>query len=150
MNKKYAGMTGLFVLLVFGGTVAGLVSHGREFSDRENRYLQQRPQWDTDQVLSGEYQSQYEDYLNDQFPARDALMKLSVYAQKYAGSTRINGVYLGKDGYLLEEPAQIGSDPGEYDDPHRVSEPGGEDVWEGEGVLCDGAVQDCGTSEETS
>lgn len=110
MNKKYAGMTGLFVLLVFGGTVAGLVSHGREFSDRENRYLQQRPQWDTDQVLSGEYQSQYEDYLNDQFPARDALMKLSVYAQKYAGSTRINGVYLGKDGYLLEEPAQIESD----------------------------------------
>ena len=37
-------------------------------------------------------------------------MKLSVYAQKYAGSTRINGVYLGKDGYLLEEPAQIESD----------------------------------------
>lgn len=110
MNKKYAGMTGLFVLLVFGGTVAGLVSHGREFSDRENRYLQQRPQWDTDQVLSGEYQSQYEDYLNDQFPARDALMKLSVYAQKYMGSTQINGVYLGKDGYLLEEPEQIETD----------------------------------------
>lgn len=110
MNKKYAGIAGLFLLLVFGGVVAGLASHDREFSDRENRYLQQRPQWDADQVLSGEYQSQYEDYLNDQFPARDALMKLSVYAQKYTGSTQINGVYLGKDGYLLEEPQQIEPD----------------------------------------
>ncbi len=53
-DRQNKVLTGLFLALVFGGTAATFLVPKREFSDRENRALQQFPKASVDsvQVLS--------------------------------------------------------------------------------------------------
>ena len=45
----------------------------------------------------------YEKYLSDQFPGREAWVGIKVAAERLAGREDSNGVYFGKDGYLIEK-----------------------------------------------
>lgn len=73
-----------------------------EFSEKENRYLETMPELDVSDILAGDFQEDYEAYINDQFFLRDALVDFSVGIQKGLGRRDVNGVYIGRDGYLLE------------------------------------------------
>ena len=53
-DRQNKVLTGLFLALVFGGTAATFLVPKREFSDRENRALQQFPKASVDSVLIGE------------------------------------------------------------------------------------------------
>lgn len=87
-------------LAVFG---AGLVFLPEKvFSDTENRYLAQKPEWTPEAFLDGSYGEDYEKYLSDQFPMRGGLVALKALAQRSAGKRDVNGVYFGKDGYFIE------------------------------------------------
>lgn len=92
-----------FLLMVAVGTVASFVLPQREYSDRENRMLCTRPEFDWRDVLKGSYQKQYEKSLSDQIFWRDKWTALSSEVQKIMGNKDINGVYVGADGYLLEK-----------------------------------------------
>ena len=96
------------ILILFVGTLAAfflisVVKPQKDFSDIENRALEQRPEIDLGDILSGDYQETYENYLNDQFVARDRWVDLAVDYEKLLGKKDVNGIYLGKDGYLLEK-----------------------------------------------
>ena len=56
-DRQNKVLTGLFLALVFGGTAATFLVPKREFSDRENRALQQFPKASVDSVLNGEFES---------------------------------------------------------------------------------------------
>ena len=87
-------------LAVFG---AGLVFLPEKvFSDTENRYLAQKPEWTPEAFLDGSYGEDYEKYFSDQFPMRGGLVALKALAQRSAGKGDVNGVYFGKDGYYIE------------------------------------------------
>ena len=60
-----------FLILIFGMTGITLISPKREFSQRENRSLAQRPEASVRRCFSGEFEKDYETYLTDQFPWRD-------------------------------------------------------------------------------
>ena len=87
-------------LAVFGAGLAFLPE--KVFSDTENRYLAQKPEWTAEAFLDGSYGEDYEKYLSDQFPMRGSLVALKTLAQRSAGKGDVNGVYFGKDGYYIE------------------------------------------------
>lgn len=93
----------VFVLLLAAGAVSVFIHEQREYSELENRTLQQKPAFSYKKVLKGTYQKQYEAYLSDQFPGRDSWVDMAVSMEAVMGKKDINGVYLGRDGYLLEK-----------------------------------------------
>lgn len=93
----------VFTVMLFSGTIAATVCPDKEYSVMENRELAQRPCLSKENVLRGKFQSEYETYLNEQFPMRDKCIDVSVLIQASLGKKDINGVYLGKEGYLLEK-----------------------------------------------
>lgn len=92
----------MFLLLIFGFTAATLVWPRREFSERENRSLQLFPKPTLTTVLNGEFESDYETYLSDQFPGRDGWIAAKTTAERAIGKDEIKDVYFAKDGYLIE------------------------------------------------
>ena len=101
-DRQNKVLTGLFLALVFGGTVATFLVPKREFSDRENRALQQFPKASVDSVLNGEFESDYETYLSDQFPGRDGWIRVKTEAELAMGKDEIKNIYFAKDDYLIE------------------------------------------------
>lgn len=101
-DRQNKVLTGLFLALVFGGTATTFLVPKREFSDRENRALQQFPKASVDSVLNGEFESDYETYLSDQFPGRDGWIRVKTEAELAMGKDEIKNIYFAKDDYLIE------------------------------------------------
>ena len=80
-----------------------LFTGARAFSPLENRNLQQRPALTLAGVTSGRYEGRVDDYVSDQFPFRDAWVALKTAIDRLGGRTESNGVYLGGDGYLIQD-----------------------------------------------
>lgn len=101
-NNQNKVLLGVFLALVFGGTAATLVMPKRDFSDRENRALQSFPMPSLKTVMNGDFEEDYETYLSDQFPGRDAWIRVKAEAELAAGKQEIKGIYYAADDYLLE------------------------------------------------
>lgn len=103
-EKKNAIRTiGFFCAIMLMLTFADLLQKDRLYSETENRMLAQRPEVNGDRVISGEYMSEYETYLNDQFVGRDNWVTLKNGTEILMGKKLINGVYLAEEGYLIEQ-----------------------------------------------
>ncbi len=89
------------ILLVF--TAADLIQGDRLFSEAENRVLASRPKFSVEALLQGSYTKNYETYATDQFVSRDKWIAIKTYTDISLCKEEINGVYLGKDGYLIEQ-----------------------------------------------
>ncbi len=92
-----------FCFILFSSLAAALLSSDREFSDMENRGLAQKPVFSVKSFLDGRYQDSYGEWLNDQFFWRDGWSFAAANLQAVFGKNDINGVYLGKNGCLLEK-----------------------------------------------
>lgn len=101
-NWKTCGTAAVFLGLLALGTGASLLWPQRRFSETENRYLTGRPELSLEGVMDGSYGETYEKYLGDQFPLRDGFVGIKTAAERFLGRQDVNGVYFGKDGYLLE------------------------------------------------
>lgn len=103
MDKiKKVGIALFCGVLGLGG-MTSLILPQREHSVRENRVLETKPTLTAETVLNGSYQEQYEKYLNDQMVFRDGWVSMAVGIERMAGRLDVNGVYIGKEGYLLEK-----------------------------------------------
>lgn len=91
-----------FLVIIFGLTAGSLGSEKKEYSETEKRVLQQMPKVRWRSVKKGTFQKKYETYLADQFPGRDSWVRLQTDVSRVFGKTESNGVYFGKDDYLLE------------------------------------------------
>lgn len=103
VNRIYQIMAILFVVCLAAAVIANLIKKDVEFSESENRMLTERPKLNLQDVASGEYMSQFESYVSDQFILRDSWIQLKLNLDKLTGKKESNGVYLGKDGYLMEK-----------------------------------------------
>lgn len=92
----------LFFLLPVIVLVSSIILPDTGFSEKENRVLASRPALKLDQIISGGYEKQFETYENDQFPLRDMWITLKATTDRMMGKVEENGVYLGKNGYLME------------------------------------------------
>ena len=110
-EKKKMHLRDLLAMAVLPGGVAlflllGLLTPDREFSDRENRKLAQRPEFSVAALADGTYFDDLGDYLADQFPGRDMWISLNLKLNRFFGQKEASGVYLGDDDYLIQSPGE--------------------------------------------
>lgn len=93
------------LLLIYIGTIVLLsnIVADKVFSESENRRLEQAPSFSAAQVVDGRYTEKYEKYISDQFPLRDFWIGVKSTWEKVMGKKENNGIYLGKEGYLIEK-----------------------------------------------
>ncbi len=101
-KKQNKSVIFLFLLMIFGFTAGSLIWPSREFSEKENRALQQMPKVKLDDILDGTFASKYEKYLSDQFFGRDEWIAVKTGIDRAMGKQEANGVYFAKDGFLIE------------------------------------------------
>lgn len=64
---RQASISVTFLALVFGMAGASMLVKDRDFSDNENRVLQQRPEFTSERLFDGTFTKEYEAYITDQF-----------------------------------------------------------------------------------
>lgn len=74
----------------------------KDMSETENRNLTKRPKVTFATITNGKFEAQFDKYIADQIPARDFWIKLEGTISRMFGRTESNGIYLGKDGYLIQ------------------------------------------------
>ena len=104
MKKSYhIAIIVLFITVLFCTPACFFLQKDREFSESENRYLAAKPAVSADKILSGKFMKDTEQYINDQFPQKDFLISFKSDFMRLLGCKEIGGVYLAKDGYLIEK-----------------------------------------------
>ena len=94
----------LFIFFIFGFGILFIVLPDTDFSESENRVLAKAPEITLKSVTDGSFEKSFENYITDQFPFRDFFVSSNTEFSMYALVKRdINGVYIGKDGYLFEK-----------------------------------------------
>lgn len=103
MKKAYYRILGiLFGFFIFGFYLANMIAKDTTFSDLENRVLAQKPKFSMDNLLEGRFTEKYETYINDQFVLRNNFVSLKSSVDEALGKVENNGIYKGRDDYLLE------------------------------------------------
>ncbi|KMZ40856.1 MULTISPECIES: DHHW family protein [Bacillales] len=92
----------LFLLFILVVAVLNILTPDQAFSESENRVLEKKPPFSLRSLLAGRFTSDYEAYITDQFAFRDVWIGLKTDADRVLGKKDSNGVYLGKDGYLIQ------------------------------------------------
>ncbi|MBQ6164372.1 MAG: hypothetical protein IJK23_07855 [Clostridia bacterium] len=74
----------------------------KEFSENENRYLAAFPKLSFETVRDGSFMSDISEYIADHFVLRDGWVTLKSLAESALLKTENNGVFRGRDGYLID------------------------------------------------
>ena len=96
--------TGLAPLIAISATLLALsvgsffLTPDRAFSENENRYLQLTPKLTWDNVMSGKFMTDTENYTGDQILLRDVWTATRSLLQRAEGKEDISSTYLGADG----------------------------------------------------
>lgn len=111
MEEKRSAVFTIILLsaILLALTGADLIQGDRLYSETENKVLASRPKYSAESLLSGRYTREYENYLTEQFVGRDKWIALKTYMDVSLQKKEINGVYLARDGYLIERHL-----PGDY------------------------------------
>ncbi|MDR1204209.1 MAG: hypothetical protein LBL26_01830 [Peptococcaceae bacterium] len=80
-----------------------------DLSREERRALEAAPRLSWRGLWDGSYERSAENYISDHFPFRKAWLWLEAHYELYTGRNGSNGVYAGKDGYLIETPVPVDS-----------------------------------------
>ena len=98
-----------FMLIIVALPIAHFAIEDKLVSKRERKELEQFPVVNKDTVLSGEFSKNIEEYMLDQFPARDSLRYFNTLIDKHIfGQKDVNGYYI-HDGFISkrgEKPNQ--------------------------------------------
>lgn len=93
----------VFCILIFDFAIATLVKPSANFSETENRVLQQMPEIKTESILNGDFESNYEQYLTDQFIFRNEWIGLKTSVERFLFKSESKDIYFAKDGYFIEK-----------------------------------------------
>ncbi|QHI72821.1 DHHW family protein [Aminipila terrae] len=100
-NKKAAITSGGFVMILVCLLLFCIIIPDKQFSDNENRQLQQMPKLTASNVASGDYMKNFESYASDNIIARDEWVKVKNITDMVSGKKDNGSAYFGKDGYLF-------------------------------------------------
>lgn len=104
MSKSYKiTIIAAFLLFISLFFVLNIAIPDKEFSQRENRYLQQMPAFSLKALADGSYTKDFESYTTDQFAFRDAWTTIKARCERLTGKQENKDIYYAMDGYLLEE-----------------------------------------------
>jgi len=92
----------VFAVLIFGLAAAFFAMPDAQRSQAERRLLAQPPEFNAGRVFSGAYMTDFEEYMQDQFPAREPFRMINALTRRYAlGLRDVNGYFL-VGGHLSE------------------------------------------------
>ncbi|WP_058304085.1 DHHW family protein [Gorillibacterium timonense] len=91
-----------FVAILFAAALLFLALPVQGFSETENRRLQAFPQWSWTSLQDKSFTDGIERYISDHFPFRDQWVALKSRIEQLRLQQENNGIFKGKDGYLLE------------------------------------------------
>ena len=100
-RKVQEQLVGIIFILIF--LIINIIVPNKEKSVQENRMLATKPKFRLSSLISGDYDEKFEAYMDDQFVGRDMWRKLKVTVDRICGSRLENGVYIGRNGQLLEQ-----------------------------------------------
>ena len=89
----------VWILLV----ILNFIIPTKSFSEQENRYMAKFPKFTFENLVSGKYSEELNDYINDHFVFRNAWLKTKSFTELALGKKENNGVYIGKDVFLFEK-----------------------------------------------
>ncbi|MCM1166579.1 MAG: DHHW family protein [Lachnospiraceae bacterium] len=92
----------IFCAMLAAASVLGALLPDKYYSENERRTLKQLPEPSVKSVFSGKFGGEIEQYLSDQFPARDGWVTLKTLSELALGKRESGGVYFADDGYLIE------------------------------------------------
>lgn len=96
-------LTTLFlIIIIFGFAIGIIITPDNEFSEQENRYLQQAPKLTLERLISGKFTSEISTYFSDQFPARDIFVGAKALAEIGMLKRENNSITLGSNGYIIK------------------------------------------------
>lgn len=103
-KKIYTRILALvFIISIFGIFFMNMFSKDKNFSEEENRMLAKKPKFSIDRLVEGRYTEKYEKYVEDQFTLRNSWIGIKSTVDRFLGKKEENGVFLGKDDYLIED-----------------------------------------------
>lgn len=93
----------IFMIYIFTFPILKLIFKDINFSYLENRVLQNKPKFNIQEFISGEYTKNFQKYIEDQFPMRNTFVSIKSYTELFMKRKENNDVYIGSDGYLLQK-----------------------------------------------
>ena len=109
MRKNRILILSLLAFLAVASVIVW-VNPSNDFSDSERRPLKQFPKVSLEEVLSGDFMSEFESYVTDQFPLRDGFRKLkSFFSSKILGQKDVHDIYI-VDGYASKMEYPLNED----------------------------------------
>lgn len=100
------------ILLLFFGfilifSIVDIIMPDKDFSEFENKYLQEKPRLTFDSLYNNEYSQKYEKYINEQFVFRNKWIDLKSRIEFFMGKTENNGIVYGKNNYMFDKVQKI-------------------------------------------
>ena len=108
-DKHNVRMASVFMLCVFLGLtlVINLITPSKAISQMENRNLSQFPKFSLSAIADGSFGRNFENYIADQFFGRNYFVSAKRKAETLIGKKENHGILIGKDGYLIENSADL-------------------------------------------
>lgn len=97
----------IFAAAIFAGAALLLLLPKRDLSEREKRYLAEFPALSWSALEEGTFQSQWETWLSDHFPGRDAFVGINAYEMLLTGRNALQDIYFAKEDYLINAPTAL-------------------------------------------
>ncbi|MBQ5747073.1 MAG: hypothetical protein IIV81_03940, partial [Clostridia bacterium] len=107
MKTKYVLSSLLIIVTLFGLSVWAWLKEPDDTSDSERRKLAAFPKVSIDNVLSGKFTKDFEDYATDQFPLRDTFRTLKAISKFYIFAQKDNNDIYIHDGYASKIENEI-------------------------------------------
>ncbi len=106
MRKKLRNfiITVLFCLAIFAAPVLFFLQPEKNFSEREKRYLAEKPELSMQSLVSGEFTEKLGSYVADHFPGRELFVGINAYFDLYSGRQESMEYFTAGDGRLFARP----------------------------------------------
>ena len=102
MSKKFnIFLSVLFCAFIGGVPLISLLLPDKNFSPLENRYLQKPPKLSAENLSSGKFMEEAEDYVSDHIVGRDFWVAAKAWSERLSGKQENEGVYFGKQDTLI-------------------------------------------------
>ena len=103
MSKKALWLQSLIFLIFIGAFfLLNLILPDKEFSQQENRMLQQAPKFSFEDLFEGKFTKDFEDYVTDQFAFRDSWTALKARCELAVGKDENKGIFLCENETLID------------------------------------------------
>lgn len=121
MSKKFSiFITVLFCAFLGCMSVGSLLLPDKDFLPLENRYPQKPPKLSIENLSSGKFMEDAEDYVSDHILGRDFWVAAKAWSERLSGKQENNGVYFAAQNTLINrvdrpDPAKLDRDMGYVD-----------------------------------